>query len=350
MPVGKWAELKAAALKGPGTLAFSVAVLSLAETGVEENPQSVLALYDGKSLVTQWVNPSAWVYETVVVSDNKSHNFVWRFIQGSDTTRVNGGSPVTNTSVQVSIGLQSASLADLDLPDGMEFPFTLTWNAGEVGYKTFLLPIKSDNTLEENEQFTLRLENPDKVVLTNDSCVVTILDGVIETDLNEELPYLVIDLSGGTATESFPVAGVGAVPLSGWPEEYKTKKLVLRRIDPGTFTMGSPEEEVGRQANEFQHNVTISTVSYVSVFPVTQMQWELVMGSNRIGIGHTATRSATLELKDGSNVTVKNLYTGDWGGSPARGRLIIDNGATDCCRLPVPQISSCMSMPLQNMV
>ena len=48
----------------------------------------------------------------------------------------------------------------------------------------------------------------------------------------------------------------------------------------------------------------------------------------RIGIGHTATRSATLELKDGSNVTVKNLYTGDWGGSPARGRLIIDNGAT----------------------
>lgn len=86
LPVGKWAELKAAALKGPGTLAFSVAVLSLAETGVEENPQSVLALYDGKSLVTQWVNPSAWVYETVVVSDNKSHNFVWRFTQGSDTT------------------------------------------------------------------------------------------------------------------------------------------------------------------------------------------------------------------------------------------------------------------------
>ncbi|MBP5226306.1 MAG: hypothetical protein J6336_02875, partial [Kiritimatiellae bacterium] len=49
---------------------------------------------------------------------------------------------------------------------------------------------------------------------------------------------------------------------------------------------------------------------------------------SRIGIGNTATRSGTLELKDGSDVTVKNLYTGDWGSSPARGRLIIDNGAT----------------------
>jgi len=35
------------------------------------------------------------------------------------------------------------------------------------------------------------------------------------------------------------------VPKGGWTDEYKTDKLVLRRIEPGTFTMGSPEKELG---------------------------------------------------------------------------------------------------------
>ena len=45
-------------------------------------------------------------------------------------------------------------------------------------------------------------------------------------------------------------------------------KLVL--IPAGTFTMGSPMEEVGRQANETPHEVTISKSYYLGVFEVTQ--------------------------------------------------------------------------------
>jgi formylglycine-generating enzyme required for sulfatase activity len=55
-------------------------------------------------------------------------------------------------------------------------------------------------------------------------------------------------------------------------------KLVL--IPKGTFMMGSPETEKGRQENETQHEVTISKDYYLGVYEVTQAQYEKVMGKN----------------------------------------------------------------------
>ncbi len=91
--------------------------------------------------------------------------------------------------------------------------------------------------------------------------------------------YLVIDLSRGTkAVKGYPIAFLADVPKGGWRDEYKTDKLVLRRIEPGTFTMGSPADEVGREGNEKQHEVTLTQPFYIGVFEVTQRQWERVMG------------------------------------------------------------------------
>ena len=92
--------------------------------------------------------------------------------------------------------------------------------------------------------------------------------------------YLVIDLSGGPNAASYPVSYLGAEPQGGWTDEYKTDRLVLRMIQPGTFTMGSPAGEVGRYSYEDQHTVTLTKPFYMGVFEVTQRQWELVMGSN----------------------------------------------------------------------
>lgn len=92
--------------------------------------------------------------------------------------------------------------------------------------------------------------------------------------------YLVIDLSGGPDAASYPLSYLDAEPQGGWTDEYKTEKLVLRRIQPGTFTMGSPADEVGRNSDEDQHTVTLTKSFYMGVFEVTQRQWELVMGSN----------------------------------------------------------------------
>ena len=93
--------------------------------------------------------------------------------------------------------------------------------------------------------------------------------------------YLVIDLSGGANAASYPVSYLGAEPQGGWTDEYKTEKLVLRMIQPGTFTMGCETTEVGYYGYEaVPHPVTISRPFYMGVFQVTQKQYQLVMGSN----------------------------------------------------------------------
>lgn len=91
--------------------------------------------------------------------------------------------------------------------------------------------------------------------------------------------YMVIDLSGGAAATSYPVTYLAGEPTGGWTDEYKTTKLVMRKIPAGRFTMGSPPDELGRQDNEVQHTVTLSKDFYMGVFEVTQRQWELVMGN-----------------------------------------------------------------------
>ncbi len=97
-----------------------------------------------------------------------------------------------------------------------------------------------------------------------------------------EAPYLVLDLSAGSGQDAvYPASFLGEEPPGGWGDEFKTTKLVLRRIQPGTFTMGCETTEVGYVGAEaVPHDVTISEPFYIGVFEVTQKQWELVMGKN----------------------------------------------------------------------
>lgn len=90
-------------------------------------------------------------------------------------------------------------------------------------------------------------------------------------------PYLVIDLAKGANAPSYPVSNLSAIPVGGWAILYKTDKLVLRRIEAGSFMMGSPDDEFGRYSNEDLHHVTLTKPYYIGVFEVTQRQWELVM-------------------------------------------------------------------------
>jgi len=93
--------------------------------------------------------------------------------------------------------------------------------------------------------------------------------------------YMVIDLSGGTNATRYPIFYLNSAPADGWPDVYKTSKLVMRKIPKGTFTMGSPSNELGRLrfSNETQHAITLTKDYYIGVFEVTQRQWELVMGN-----------------------------------------------------------------------
>ena len=92
---------------------------------------------------------------------------------------------------------------------------------------------------------------------------------VVFTVAYETNVYCVVDLSAGANASSYPVT---YQPLSEksllYDYEYKTTKLVLRRIEPGTFQMGG------------RYQTTLTKPYYMGVFEVTQRQWELVTGSN----------------------------------------------------------------------
>ena len=85
--------------------------------------------------------------------------------------------------------------------------------------------------------------------------------------------YCVVDLSGGANASSYPVSYMSFAPAGGWPDEYKTRKLVLRRIEPGTFIMGDDQKDES-------HRVTLTKPFYIGVFEVTQQQYQLVTGNN----------------------------------------------------------------------
>ena len=56
--------------------------------------------------------------------------------------------------------------------------------------------------------------------------------------------------------------------------------MVFVPIQPGTFMMGSPSSESGRDSDETQHEVTLTQGFYMQTTEVTQGQWKAVMGSN----------------------------------------------------------------------
>ncbi|MDA8823820.1 SUMF1/EgtB/PvdO family nonheme iron enzyme, partial [Opitutales bacterium] len=61
------------------------------------------------------------------------------------------------------------------------------------------------------------------------------------------------------------------------PDLNSTVTMDMIWVDAGTFTMGSPTTEPGRDADETEHNVSISKGFYLGKYEVTQAQYEAVM-------------------------------------------------------------------------
>ena len=97
-----------------------------------------------------------------------------------------------------------------------------------------------------------------------------------------------------TAKVSFTVDWKGEKVRSIALEEVKTARpdqnyvlmvpgelpLDLIWIKPGSFMMGSPQEEFERRADETLHRVTLTKGFWLGKYEVTQEQWEAVMGMN----------------------------------------------------------------------
>jgi formylglycine-generating enzyme required for sulfatase activity len=82
-----------------------------------------------------------------------------------------------------------------------------------------------------------------------------------------------------TATNSSGLAGIATVSVGvGFPTN--SIGMTFNAIPAGTFTMGSPLTELGRNSDETEHEVTLTQPFYMQTTEVTQAQWYEVMGNN----------------------------------------------------------------------
>ncbi len=73
----------------------------------------------------------------------------------------------------------------------------------------------------------------------------------------------------------------GRIPLTCQSDKCSNDLgMTFNRIPAGTFTMGSPPSELGRENGELEHQVTLTKDFYIMTTEVTQKQWMDIMGSN----------------------------------------------------------------------
>ena len=97
--------------------------------------------------------------------------------------------------------------------------------------------------------------------------------------------YMVVDLSKGK-NGPFPISYYEDVPSfpgvekGKWDDYHKTTNLVLRLIQPGTFTQAwSDSTSVDTKREGYAHTATLTKPFYMAVFELTQEQCYLMTGS-----------------------------------------------------------------------
>ena len=101
------------------------------------------------------------------------------------------------------------------------------------------------------------------IISTNVAVTVSLVK--VGSEVTQKNQYYVVDLSGGPTATKYPVTTMETSSEPEWTTEYKTTKLVLRRIEAG-------EDPLKRY--------TITKSFYIGVFEVSQKQYELVTGTN----------------------------------------------------------------------
>ena len=115
-----------------------------------------------------------------------------------------------------------------------------------------------------------------------DSLAVSVTAGPVDN----RRKYMIIDLLLEPNQKIYNVTYLDSIPEGGWTEEYKTTKMVLKLVTPGTFTQGpNPMIMAPNGLTDGESRpVTLTKPFYLGIFPVTETQWSLVMSDGETSI------------------------------------------------------------------
>ena len=242
--------------------------------------QTVFFDANGGSCTTdRLVYPVGGRYTNLPTATLAGHGFAGWFTEIDGGTRIDASSVVTadaERTLHAQWKAKTGQVSAFTREDG-------AWRVQFSGKSEKLYRLQRTGSLEAPWVTISRLKaSEDGEVLMPDTLPEGTASGFYRLAEGEETAenlYMVVDMSGGPDAAVWPVEYLDAIPEDGWTQPYKTSKLVMRRIEAGTFTMGSPEDELGRDSDEVRHEVTLTKPFYIGVFEVTQRQWELAMGT-----------------------------------------------------------------------
>jgi formylglycine-generating enzyme required for sulfatase activity len=98
-------------------------------------------------------------------------------------------------------------------------------------------------------------------------------------DMNDHVRYCLID---PVRPKNLATGLVAQAQDKKDPPKYDTSSIGMKFvwIPPGTFIMGSPNEEKERYEAELQHKVTLTRGFYMGIYTVTQEEWKEIMGNS----------------------------------------------------------------------
>lgn len=193
-----------------------------------------------------FVMSGAMVLHAATVSDvTARQRYPWNGMVDIDYTIT--GSDTEDTAIAVKVtdtdtGKVYTPTNFLEVPPTVAGRHRITWSTEADGL----------NLIASNVTVTVSLLKYDAAAITNDL-------------------FYVIDLSGGPNATRWPVSCLAAVPKGGWTDEYKTTKLVLRRIEPGKI------EGIN---SDLGSSITIDKPYYIGIFEMTGAQYRLMIGGS----------------------------------------------------------------------
>lgn len=126
--------------------------------------------------------------------------------------------------------------------------------------------------------------------------------------------YMVIDVSGGPDTNCYPVVYLDGAPADKFKaDEYKTSKIVLRRIHPDAYVAGSDSTIKTINTKKFpRHTVVLTNAFYIGIYEITQGQYAKVTGKTP-----SLAKGDLADFRPVENVTWSDVRGGAW---PTGGR------------------------------
>ncbi|HJJ56520.1 MAG TPA: hypothetical protein O0X14_03380 [Methanocorpusculum sp.] len=252
--------------------------------------------YDGTKIGS--VNSEKYYSYTIDIPEEGSHTIFWNVSWYDDDSWGNltdvqwNGVPIPVSSEEIGDeGLDDVMITNLVVTGLSPWGVKIDYEILSENHSDYLVNFNLDNHQILNNETKAVIGDTSATLgkhsvlcdLTKSGSRLRLDKANIKVTAQKQLSkFCVIDLSPGPLAEKYNVSYFDEEPEQ-WGDEYRLSKLVLKRIEPGSYMM----MENGVIQNCGTTLVTLTKPFYFAVFELTNSQYELITGDILSGVVST---------------------------------------------------------------